>query len=320
MDNKPSTTSLARSITHAEQTSFSQDGVVLLKNVYPQEWVAYLRTQLMDIFDRHEERTKHADGISKGVSQDGASSDMVPMVKHVQSKGMSDLAIEGDHTLPLSGRSIVETDASRWHAGMREHNVSGPAPQLIHELTQSNEVIFYSDQLFHKGPGSRIKTPFHQDKPYFLIDGGDVAVAWIPVDVVTKENGAMGYVKGSHQWGKLYKPSDFVTETGTMPQNNGLRHDDLEQLDLEKINPADIVYFDAEPGDVIVHHWSTLHGSTGNTSATSPRSAASIRYALDGCHYYKRPSSPEPFRHTVDLQDGDPLTKADRFPQVWPRS
>lgn len=71
------------------------------------------------------------------------------------------------------------------------------------------------------------------------------------------------------------------------------------------------------PGDVIVHHWSTIHGAAGNVSATV---AASIRFALGDSTYYQRPSSPEPFRHSLNLRDGDPLENADRFPIVWPRN
>ena len=70
---------------------------------------------------------------------------------------------------------------------------------------------------------------------------------------------------------------------------------------------------------MIVHHWATLHGSSGNVSAGRIRRAASVRYAGDGCSYYRRASSPEPYRNTLELSDGDPLEKAERFPIVWPR-
>lgn len=81
-----------------------------------------------------------------------------------------------------------------------------------------------------------------------------MAVAWVPVDVVDKEVSAMGYVRGSHLWGKSFKPSDFKAESGTFPEVGGIDHSDLEQLDLDRLPQAKIVYFDAEPGDVIVHH------------------------------------------------------------------
>ena len=84
----------------------------------------------------------------------------------------------------------------------------------------------------------------------------------------------------------------------------------VEELVQWAVDGADAVH---------VHHWATLHGSRGNRSATRTRRAASIRYALDGCFFYKRPSSPEPFRNTVGIADGAPLESAPRFPVVWPR-
>ena len=230
-------------------------------------------------------------------------------------------AIEGDRTIDdVAGASYVETDAAHWHEGARAHHLEGPLPEILASLTGSSTINFYSDQLFYKGAGSLVKTPFHQDKPYFLVDGGDVAVAWVTVDVVDAENGAMGYVKGSHLWGKTFKPSDFRTDTGTFPEVGGIDFTGLDTLDHTMLNADVITYFDAEPGDVIVHHWATLHGSRGNVSATRVRRAASVRYALEGCRYFQRPSSPEPFRRTVGLRNGDRLESSPRFPIVWPRA
>ena len=317
----PQLSHLARAVTDAEREAFAVDGVVLLKGIYPPDWVDSLRAELDDVFAESAARTAYAGSVLEGNSQQGASSDMTKVLADTLRFVDADaLAVEGDATELPTGRSIVETDASHWHAGMRAHNTQGPVPELLHQLTGSGKINFYSDQLFLKEPGSRVKTPFHQDKPYFLVDGGEVAVVWVPVDVVDRENGAMGYVIGSHRWGKLFKPSDFATNSGTFPEVGGISLEGLDSLPESALAEEGIRYFDAEPGDVIVHHWATLHGSRGNTSASRTRRAALIRYALDGCHFYKRPSSPEPFRNTVGLADGAPLEDADRFPVVWPRS
>ena len=73
----------------------------------------------------------------------------------------------------------------------------------------------------------------------------------------------------------------------------------------------------SKPGDVIVHHWATLHGSAGNVSASRVRRAASVRYAGDDCTYYQSSTSLDPFRFSTGLVDGDALEKAERFPIVW---
>ena len=310
-----------RPVTDAERRAFAENGVVHLPGIYPPHWVERLAMELDDVFAQHDARHAQANGVFSGDSQRGASADLVvglgrDMAEHPDTK----FAVEGDRSVPLKGRSIVETAASHWHDGMRRHNVQGPLGHIVHEATGSTRVVFYCDQLFLKEPGSRVKTPFHQDKPYFLVDGGDVAVAWVPVDVVDRDNGAMRYVRGSHLWGRTFKPSDFRTETGTFPEVGGISLDGLDTLDPSQLRDEDIVYFDAQPGDVIIHHWATLHGSTGNVSATRTRRAASVRFALDGCRFHRRPSSPEPFRFTVHLAEGAPLESDPRFEVVWPRS
>lgn len=308
---------LVRPVTDEEIATYERDGLVVLRDIYPIEWVDRLRDGMDEVFDRSA-----APGGNKtvgGHSSAGNRSDMADRVtKFLADDGdLAELALE-DGKAP-EGRSIVETDACAWHEGLRAHHSDGPLPQIVAALTDSSKVVLYSDQLFLKEPGSRVRTPWHQDKPYWLMDGAKVAVCWVPVDVVTVESGAMGYVAGSHKWGKLFKPSDFLTSTGTFPTVGGIEHDDLTPLppiDAEPDN-YDIRRHEAGPGDVIVHNWMTLHGSTGNVSSGSLRRAASIRYAGDDVTFLRRRSSPEPFRNTIDLQDGDLLEQADRFAVVW---
>ena len=305
-----------RDVSELEKAEYERAGVVLLKGIYPPQWVERLEAQLDDVFRHSADRTHTmGEAIVSGESREGSAADMVQSIKAAVDS--TQLAIEGSVD-EVSGASYVETDTSSWHAGMRMHNLQSPLANIVHQLTGSEQVVFYSDQLFYKGAGSRVKTPWHQDKPYFLVDGGEVAVAWVPVDVVDKEVSAMGYVRGSHKWGKTFKPSDFRTETGTFPEIGDIDLAGLDDLDHTRLREEDIVYFDAEPGDVIIHHWATLHGSNGNVSTTRARRAASIRFACDGCVYYPRPSSPEPFRRTVDISPGTPLAESARFPLVWP--
>jgi hypothetical protein len=46
------------------------------------------------------------------------------------------------------------------------------------------------------------------------------------------------------------------------------------------------------------------------------RRAASIRYAGDGVTFHHRRSSPEPFRNTIDLEEGEALENDPRFQVV----
>jgi ectoine hydroxylase-related dioxygenase (phytanoyl-CoA dioxygenase family) len=309
-------TTPTRTITAEEIATYERDGVAPLRGVLPLPWVDKLRDLMQEVFDRTKD---HGDGgLRSGASDDGSRADMVEIVSNLRDADNEiELAVEQGRE--PTGRSIVETAACSWHAGLRDHYISGPLPQLVAELTQSARVNLYSDQLFLKEPGSSVRTPWHQDKPFWVLQGDKVAVCWVPVDEVTIESGAMGYVRGSHQWGTTFKPSDFVTEGGAM-RMDGIVHDDLADLPPVADNPDeyDVVRYEAGPGDVIVHHWMTLHGSTGNTTAERIRRASSVRFAGEGVTFFQRPSSPDPFRHLVTLNDGDDLDGSDHFPRVWP--
>ena len=80
----------------------------------------------------------------------------------------------------------------------------------------------------------------------------------------------------------------------------------------------DIVHFDVEPGDVIVHHYRTVYGAGANTSRYQVCRAASLRYCGDDIRFQTRPWAPCQLHHTTHLNDGDPLGGPD-FPVVWRR-
>lgn len=305
-----------REVRDDEVDAFRRDGVVALRGVLPLDWVDLLRVAMDEVFERETKVSREE--LRTGSSTQGARSEMVAgMLQLLEStEDPTSLAVEAGHT-PV-GRSIVETDACSWHEGLRGLYVDGPLGAIAARLTDSTKVNLYSDQLFLKEPGSSVRTPWHQDEPFWLLKGAKVAVCWVPVDTVRLDNGAMGYVRGSHRWGVTFKPSDFMTSTGVMDLP-GLQVDDLTDLPPIDANPDDydIVRFEAEPGDVIVHDWKTLHGSTGNVSADRLRRADSVRLAGDDVTFFHRMSSPEPFRRTVGLNDGDDLDGAARFPRVF---
>jgi ectoine hydroxylase-related dioxygenase (phytanoyl-CoA dioxygenase family) len=187
--------------------------------------------------------------------------------------------------------------------------LGGPGPEISARLLNSEKVQFFGDEIFVKEPGSRERTAFHQDASYFEIEGEQCCVLWIPVDPVTLETGAVQYMRGSHKSGKVYRPGAAQT-----PGALGEPLPDIEG----HMDDYDIVHFDVEPGDVIVHHYRTIHGAGGNFSRYQVRRAASLRYCGDDIRFQTRPWAPRQLHHTSRLNDGDPLGGPD-FPVVWRR-
>ncbi|MGB1830278.1 MAG: phytanoyl-CoA dioxygenase family protein, partial [Paracoccaceae bacterium] len=155
-----------------------------------------------------------------------------------------------------------------------------------------------------------VPTPWHQDAPYYCVDGPKTISLWIPLDEVPRET-TLEFLAGSHKWGKYYRPQRF--------DGSALNeHDTLE--DIPDIN-ADRGSYNIEgwavgPGDAIAFDFRTIHGAPANTSQSSQRRAFSLRLLGDGIRFARREgivTSP-PFKQ-VTLQDGDQLV-GDEFPML----
>jgi Phytanoyl-CoA dioxygenase (PhyH) len=83
---------------------------------------------------------------------------------------------------------------------------------------------------------------------------------WIPVDPVSFNSGTIRYVRGSHRWG-FFKPNVFVSQMA-FPGADGGTLPDMDGHEEE----YDIVSSELEPGDLLVHHHLTVHGSAGNAT------------------------------------------------------
>ena len=56
-------------------------------------------------------------------------------------------------------------------------------PAIAAALMLTPQVRFYHDHVLVKEGGTSQRTPWHQDQPYYNVDGRGVS-AWIPVDPV----------------------------------------------------------------------------------------------------------------------------------------
>jgi ectoine hydroxylase-related dioxygenase (phytanoyl-CoA dioxygenase family) len=80
----------------------------------------------------------------------------------------------------------------------------GPLSQVA-----TPQVRFYHDHVLVKEGGTRQRTPWRQDQPYYNVDGRGVS-AWIPVDPVPA-NGCLELLAGSHR-GPWLMPRTFLTK------------------------------------------------------------------------------------------------------------
>ncbi len=309
---------LARPITNDEVVTYNRTGVVLLRGVLDLRWVNSLRRAIDDAVRSLEaspagynlsllRRAAQQDDNTALKRADGGQHDVTGIVKYIKASGMPFLLDGGKD----NGSFILDTGITARVDEFKNFALKGPGPEIAAALLGAQDVRFFNDQIFVKEAGTPDRTAFHQDATYFELAGDQCCVLWVPADPVSLENGAMLYWRGSHLDGRLYAPNVFVSRT-PLPGAHGERLPDIESHQ----DQYDLVYFETEPGDVLVHHYRTVHGAGGNNSRYQVRRAASLRYCGDDIRFMTRPWAPKQLHHSHRLRDGDPLSGAD-FPLVW---
>lgn len=223
---------------------------------------------------------------------------------------------------PIGRRSadsyFVEQGVWNHHAGFERFARESPSLAIAHRLLASSKVNLFFDQLFVKEPGSpEQRTPWHQDLPYWPIRGRQVLSVWVTVDPVTDGTGALRYVRGSHDSTGFYRPYSFGKVTKPV---RGVDGELMPDIEVEAAaGHLDLLTWDLEPGDCLVHHGMTVHGSPGNASVATRRRAYSLRWTGDDVTWDPRPGVLERIplmtSRALVLQPGDPLD-SEAFPRL----
>jgi ectoine hydroxylase-related dioxygenase (phytanoyl-CoA dioxygenase family) len=163
-------------------------------------------------------------------------------------------------------------------------------------------VRLWHDQALYKEAGGRETDP-HQDQPYWPIVETDTVTAWIPFDVSTLSNGAMGYLPGSHRLGVRAFVNIFFGE----PENPLHRHE------LAGLQP---VWVEVPPGSVAFHHGLTFHLAKPNTTGTVRRVHTVIYFADGSTRGEGRFPHPSVERAHIPM---GAVIASDVTPIAWPR-
>jgi len=178
-------------------------------------------------------------------------------------------------------------------------------------LMGGDEVRLFHDHLLVKEPGTRDRSPWHQDQPYYCIDGSRTVSFWIPLDPVTRET-ALEFVAGSHAEGRWYMPRSFVQKTAMVFDEGTL--EEVPDVDADR-DAWPVVGWAMEPGDAVAFSMLTLHAAGGSPTR---RRAFSVRFTGDDVTYAPRPHRTSPPFPELDgvLAAGAPLDH-ELFPLLW---
>ncbi len=181
--------------------------------------------------------------------------------------------------------------------------------QVAAELMQSQTAQVFHDHVLVKEPGTSKPTPWHQDGPYYFVEGQQTVSFWSPVDPV--EDASLRCVKGSHLWEKPVLPTRWLSEEDFYPDPDAYMP--VPDPDAEGM---DVVEWPMEPGDAVAFNYGTLHGARGNETMRRRR-AFSLRLVGDDARYVERPGRTSPPFPGHDMVPGQRL-REDWFPVVWP--
>jgi ectoine hydroxylase-related dioxygenase (phytanoyl-CoA dioxygenase family) len=111
---------------------------------------------------------------------------------------------------------------------------------------------------------------YHQDYYYWYTMGclyPDMGTCYIAIDEATRRNGCLKFVEGSHRLGRIdHVLFDGVSDSSVDPDRLAAIMDLMPERHME-----------LAPGDAVIFHSNTLHGSDANLSPDS-------RLALLGCY------------------------------------
>ena len=284
-------TDLPRTITPSEITTYHQDGVVLLPSMFDDEWIRLLQ-----------------DGLSANCENPSSRSRVWDR--------------------DTAGRTMFY-DSQAWQ-GINEYRqfiFDSPAAHIAAQLMGSAAINFYFDAVFVRSPGSQFATPWHQDEPYWSVEGYDTCTLWMPLVPVKREN-ALAYVPGSHRLDSIFNQFNF----GNLNPDG---RSGIDQVDFSTVAQATfpdisadpqafgVVSWDMQPGDCVVFNSRIMHGGSGKLDENQELRVFTTKWLGDDVRIKFRECGMDPDHSAVMIEQG--LKPGDRpgtdlYPKVWPQS
>ena len=268
------------SVSPAEVDAFQRDGAVVLRQLLPPHEVGLLRA-----------------GIDENLAHPS------PRAKVASSANDPGWFIE---------------DFCCWeeNESYREFIFASALGEVGARLMRSTTARLYHDHMLTKEPGTRQRTPWHQDQPYYNISGSQNCSFWIPVDPVSRES-TLRFVAASHRGPWLMPRSFLDAQARWFPEGSLAELPDIE-ADRSRYR---VLGWELQPGDAVCFHMLTLHASGGVGAGSGRRRVFSVRLIGDDIRHAPRSWKTSPdFPGLVEALPRDAPMEHPLFPQLWPRS
>jgi len=186
-----------------------------------------------------------------------------------------------------------------------------PVAEIASRAMRSESAQFFHDHVLVKEPGTPKETPWHQDGPYYFVEGAQTVSFWIPAEPVTEAT--LRFIAGSHKWDKMVRPVSWADDSDFYADKQ-----DWIPVPDPDANPGDmrVLEWNMQPGDAVLFDFRTVHGARGNFTPHRRR-ALSLRWVGDDARYVQRSGRTSPPFPGHNMTEGQRL-REDWFPTIWP--
>jgi len=279
---------LLRTITPYEVETYHRDGVLKLSGMFDKDWIELLNKGLDANIEAPTRRSR------------------------IWYKDTSGRSMFYDHT---AWKGIEE---------YRKFIFNSPAAQICGQLMRSTTINFFFDSVFVRSTGTQFETPWHQDEPYWSVEGYDACSIWMPLGPVKRKN-ALSFVPGSHRLKTVFKQYNFGDLNPVRKKNvDQVDFSDIAEQEFPDIN-ADpkrfgVVSWDMQPGDCIVFNGRTMHGGSGKLDDDCELRVFTTKWVGDDVRIKFRDCGMDP-DHSADMIEKN-LKPGDRpgtnlYPRIW---
>jgi len=283
-------TGLLRTITLDEIETYHRDGVLLLPGMFDKDWIELLNKGLDANIEAPTRRSR------------------------IWYKDTSGRSMFYDHT---AWQGIEE---------YRKFIFNSPAAQICGQLMRSTTINFFFDSVFVRSTGTQFETPWHQDEPYWSVEGYDACSIWMPLGPVKQKN-ALSFVPGSHRLKTVFKQYNFGDLNPVRKKNvDQVDFSDIAEQEFPDIN-ADpkrfgVVNWDMQAGDCIAFNGRTMHGGSGKLDDDCELRVFTTKWVGDDVRIKFRDCGMDP-DHSADMIEKG-LKPGDRpgtnlYPRIWTR-
>ena len=284
-------TELQREITADEIDAYHRDGVVLVKDMFDSDWIEVLKRGLMINGKNPTHRARTWDRDAEG------------------------------RTMFWDSQAWQEVDE------YQQFIFNSPAAEIAGKLLKATEINFFFDAVFVRSPGTQFSTPWHQDEPYWSIEGYDTCTIWMPLVPVKKKN-ALAFVPGSHLNNQIFDQPNFGElnpdgKTDVDQVNfSGIAEESIPDIDADPERYG-VISWDMNPGDCVAFNSRILHGGSGKLEGDQGLEVFTTKWLGDDARIKFRTCGMDPDHSAImteyGLKPGD-RPGTDLYPKIWQQS